>query len=117
MEVLLDRWVHIEKPAGTKDGTFGAATSDFVPHRSEWANRRDARPGRQEQVEQGLEQRTKQVVYTMRWSDDLNAGMRIRDGAEVYQLLGDPAEVGGRCQWIEMLAEKYASTGGAGAVT
>lgn len=113
----LDRRINIDKPAGTQDATYGAATSDFVFHRSAWASRRDARPGRQENLEQGLEQRTQQAVYTLRWCDDVTPAMRIRDGAEVWQIVGGPAEVGGRRQWVEFLVERYGSTGGSAAVT
>lgn len=117
--------VTIEKPAETKDATYGSALPDWEPlvmvegspEEAErfWAMIRDALPSRQESVRQGLEQAKSQVVCRIRYRSDVTSAMRVTlhlDTNVVYQIIGGPAEVG-RKDWIEMVLERYSSTGGA----
>jgi SPP1 family predicted phage head-tail adaptor len=109
--VALDRQVWFDRPAGTLDDA-GAATDDFVPHAEVWAEIRDLQPSRSESLRQGLVQGQQQSRVRIRWRDDIDASMRIRDGARTLQIVGGPAELGRR-QYLELLCEAYTTSGAA----
>lgn len=83
-----------------------------------WAEVQDALPSRSEAVRQGLAQARNQVRLRMRWRAGLDSSMRVTvhgDTGEdvVYQIVGGPAEIGGRKGGLEMVLERYTTTGGA----
>lgn len=83
-----------------------------------WAEVQDVLPSRSESVRQGLAQARNQVRLRMRWRDDLDSTMRVTvhggaGGDVVYQIVGGPAEIGGRKGGLEMVLERYTTTGGA----
>lgn len=117
--------VTIEKPTETKDATYGSVIPDWEPlvmvdaspEEAErfWGFVRDVPPSRSEAVRQGLEQGRNQTVLRIRYRSDVTSAMRVTlhlDSAVVYQIIGGPAEIG-RKQWLELVLERYATTGGA----
>lgn len=113
MKVQLDRLIYIDKLVATQDATYGSATQSWKLHVTAWAERRDGLPSRSEVIRQGLEQGRLQTRFRMRWHSDVDASMRIRDGDETFQIVGGPSEIGRR-EYLEIMAEKHSTTGGAG---
>ena len=118
----LDRQITIEVPVQTK-GATGAPETTWEPLSTlgsppvaerYWAQVRDARPSRSEAVRTGLQVARDQVVVTMRWRDDVTSAMRVTihgdtGGDRVTQIVGGPAEVGGRKKYLEMVVEEYST--------
>jgi len=67
-------------------------------------------PSRSEAVRLGLIVARNQTVVRIRWRDDITITMRVTvhgDSDVVYQIVGGPAEVGGRKEMIELVCERY----------
>lgn len=120
-----NRQVSFEVPT-TVTGEFGPAPGPWEPlvalpgsppvAQKFWAEVQDALPSRSEAVRQGLAQARNQVRLRMRWRGDITSAMRVTvhgDSDVVYQIVGGPAEIGGRKVALEMVLERYSSTGGA----
>lgn len=111
----LDRQILIERKSVTQDPTFGTELVTWVPLASErfWAEVQDALPSRAESVTQGLNVARNQVRVRMRYRDDIDSSMRITvygDGANtVLQIIGGPAPIAGRKQFLEMMCERISS--------
>lgn len=116
------RLVTIEKKETTVDSTYGTEVVTWVPLVAEpgspvvaekfWAEIQDAIPSRAESVTQGLTVAHNQTRLRMRWRDDIDSSMRVTvhgDSDRVYQIVGGPAEIGGRKEMIEMVLERYSS--------
>ncbi len=108
------RFISIDYPVSEEDAAYGErvvrwdrlATCDV-----EW---QPILPSRSEAVRSGLEQARNQVRVRMRWRDDIDSTMRIvLHGGEdaVYQIVGGPAEIGGRMRRLEMVVERYSTSG------
>lgn len=72
----------------------------------------DALPSKAESVVQGLSVARNQSRLRMRYRNDITSAMRVtvyRDTAVVYQIVGGPAQIGGRKDRIEMVLEKVSS--------
>lgn len=77
-----------------------------------YAEIQDALPSRSESVTQGLVVARNQTRLRMRWRDDVDSAMRVtihEDTDRIMQIVGGPAQVGGRKQMIEMVLERYSS--------
>jgi head-tail adaptor len=120
-----NRLVSFEVPT-TITGEFGPAPGPWEPLVSRpgsppvavrWrAEVQDVLPSRSEAVRQGLAQARNQVRLRMRWRGDITSAMRVTvhgDSDVVYQIVGGPAEIGGRKVALEMMLERYTTTGGA----
>ena len=111
----LDRQVLVERKQVTQDQTFGTELVTWVPLASErfWAQVQDVLPSRAESVTQGLAVARNQVRVRMRYRGDIDSSMRITvygDGAnQVLQIVGGPAPIEGRKQFIEMMCERISS--------
>ena len=122
----LNRLVSFEVPT-TTTGEFGPAPGPWEPlvalpgspalPEKWWAEVQDVLPSRSEAVRQGLAQARNQVRLRMRWREDITSAMRVTVYGEssdtVYQIVGGPAEIGGRKVWLELMLERYSTTGGA----
>lgn len=117
--------VTIEQPTSAKDPVYGSVLPgweplvmvDSSPEEAEKfpAMVRDMPPGRSEAVRGGLEQARNQTVCRIRFRADVTSAMRVtihQDSDVVYQIVGGPSEIG-RKQWLEMVLERYSTTGGA----
>jgi len=111
----LDRQILVERKSVTQDPNYGTELVTWVPLASErfWAQVQDAIPSRAESVTQGLSVARNQVRVRMRYRADIDSSMRITvygDGtSEVLQIVGGPAAINGRKQFIEMVCERISS--------
>lgn len=119
----LDRLVSIEYNDSTQDASYGTEVPNWRPlvpapgspevSEEMWAQILDVAPGRAESVVGGLQVSKNQTRIRMRWRDDVDSSMRIREvvSGTIYQIIGGPAEVAGsRRRWMEFLTERYSVT-------
>lgn len=118
----LSRQITVEQKQVTVDPTYGTELVTWVPLVAEagsptvavrfWAEIQDALPSRSEAVTQGLAVARNQTRLRMRWRSDVTSAMRVTihgDTDTVYQIVGGPAEIGGRKSMLELVLEKYSS--------
>lgn len=118
----LDRQITIEVKQTTIDPTYGTELVSWAPLVAEagsptiavrfWAEVQDALPSRDERLTQNAVISTKRVRVRMRWRDDIDASMRFvlhGDQDRTYQLISETAEVEGRKELIEFMAERTSS--------
>lgn len=119
MKIVLDRLITVEYPAIATDGTQTPTWTPLVyavgsPAVAEKfpAEVQDVMPSRVEGVNQGVVLARNQTRVRMRWRSDITPAMRITVHGEadrVLQIIGGPAEIGGRKQYIELLCEEISS--------
>jgi head-tail adaptor len=109
----LDRLITIEQKSVTQNTTYGTELitwttfAALVP-----AELVDALPSRAEGVVLGVGVAHSQTRCRIRWRAGINSSMRVTvhgDTDVVYQIVGGPAEIGGRQRGLEMVLEKYSS--------
>lgn len=116
----LDQQITIQKKSVSQDPAYGTEVIAWVPlveaspgvAEKFWAEVRDALPSRAESVTQGLAVARNQTRIRFRYRGDVDSSMRviIHDGTDVVmQIVGGPAEVGGRKELTEIVCEKYSS--------
>ncbi len=108
------RLVSIDAPVDADEGSFGPALDRWERLATFRAEVRDILPSRSEAVRQGLEVARNQSRMRMRWRNDIDSTMRVivhGDSDVVYQIVGGPAEVGGRKRMLELVLERYSSSG------
>jgi head-tail adaptor len=114
--------VTVEKKEVTQDATYGTPIVSWVPlvalpgspviAERFHAEVQDALPSRSEAVTQGLAVARNQSRLRMRWRDDIDSSMHVtvhKDSDTVYQIVGGPADIGGRKEHIEMVLERFSS--------
>lgn len=109
-----NRRCSIDYPTTVTGGEFGPAPGPWQRLDTVWAEVQDVLPSRAEAVRQGLAQARNQTRIRMRWRSDVDSTMRIvvhGDSDVVYQIVGGPAEIGGRQREIEMVCEKFSTSG------
>ena len=107
-----DRHVSIEYKTVERDASYGTEVVTWERLELVRAEVQDMLPSRSESVAQGLALARNQTRIRMRYRNDVTSDMRIvvhGDEDVVYQIIGGPAEVGGRKQMIEMVCERYSS--------
>lgn len=126
MKISLNRQISIERKSVTQDSTYGTETVAWVPLVAAagspvvaerfWAEVQDALPSRSESVRNGLAVAKNQTRIRMRHRSDVDSTMRItvHGSADViFQIIGGPAEIGGRKAYLEMMCERYSTAGNA----
>lgn len=106
MIVNTDRRITIERRAVTKHAASGSAVETWSVYAVKWAERRDGLPSRQDNLQQGLERTSAPVRFRFRHDAGIDSTMRVRDGAEILQIVGRPAEIGRR-EWTEIACEEF----------
>lgn len=126
---IYDREITIERKAVAGDDGYVAPDTTYGTERTVWvplvpvagspvvgerfpANVQDVMPSRSESVAQGLAVGRDQTRIRIRWRDDVTSAMRITLHGEtdtVWQIVGGPAEIGGRKNALEMVCEKFTS--------
>ncbi len=107
----LDRRIIIEQPVISQDA-YGAAVKTWLPFVTLWANVQDALPSQSEAVKQGLSIATNQTRIRFRYFPGVTSAMRVTIRGEyprVLQIVGGPAEIGGRKEYIEIVVEEFSS--------
>lgn len=105
----LDRFVRIERPVADTSLT-GAGSGTWALVDEVWAGIRDMLPSRGERIADGISVATRPARVRIRYRDDINAAMRIVDGARVMQIITVPAELGRR-EGLEFMVEDYSPAG------
>jgi head-tail adaptor len=93
-------------------GTFSGDAFDVSPAEKFWAEIVDVPPSRSEAVTMGLSVARNQTRIRIRWRGDITSDMRVTvhgDTDVVYQIVGGPAEIGGRKDGLELVLERYSS--------
>ena len=112
----LSRKISIEFPVYETEDGFGPRLVRWDPLTTCMAEVQDVMPSRSEAVRQGLAQARNQTRIRIRWRGDIDSTMRIvlhGDTDKVLQIIGGPAEIGGRKVALEMVCELYSTTGAA----
>lgn len=118
----LNREISVYRKSVTQEQVYGtqvvvwvplvaAPGSPVLPERFA-AEVQDVLPSRSESVRQGLALARNQVRLRMRWRNDIDSSMKIivhGDTDVEYQIVGGPAEIGGRRVMLEMMLERYTS--------
>lgn len=118
----MQRQITIEQKSVTQDTDYGSDVVTWVPlvtvsgsplvAERFWADVQDVLPSRSEAVQQGLTVARNLTRIRLRWRDDITSAMRVTVHGEtdtVYQIIGGPAEAGGRKKMLELLCERYSS--------
>jgi len=108
----LDRRVSFDRKVITQDATYGSDVVAWVRYVTVQAEVQDALPSRSESVQQGLAIDRNQTRVRLRYRNDLTSDMRIilhGDSDVPYQIVGGPAEIGGRKRGLEIVCERYSS--------
>lgn len=109
-----NRTISIDFPVRATDAGYGPQLDRWERLTTCQAEVQDFLPSRSESVRQGLEVARNQTRMRIRWRPDVDSTMRIvLHGASdvVYQIVGGPAEIGGRSRMLEMVCERYSSSG------
>ena len=112
----LSRKISIEFPVYETEDGFGPRLVRWDLLTTCMAEVQDVMPSRSEAVRQGLAQARNQTRIRIRWRGDIDSTMRIvlhGDTDKVLQIIGGPAEIGGRKVALEMVCELYSTTGAA----
>lgn len=122
---MLDREITVEVPSTIDDPVYGPQAGPWLPLVRDGvgspilakrfpAQLQDVMPSRSEAVQQGLAIARNQTRIRMRWRDDITSAMRITvhgDTDTVYQIVGGPAAIEGRKQFLEVVCEHLSSGG------
>lgn len=111
-----NRSISIEYPVYETDAGYGSRTTRWDRLTTCQAEFQDTIPSRSEAVRTGLQQARNQSRIRMRWRGDIDSTMRVilhGDADVVYQIVGGPAEIGGRKRMLEMVVERYSTSGAA----
>jgi head-tail adaptor len=109
----LDRLITIKQKVTTQDPTTGFDVTEWVALVTKVpANVQDVMPSRDESVTQGLQVASRRTRIRIRWRNDLDTSMRIEltyPTARVLQIIGGPAEIGGRKAYLEFMCESVST--------
>ncbi|MES2634013.1 MAG: head-tail adaptor protein [Pseudomonadota bacterium] len=122
MKIRADRQASFYRKVVTTDATFGTEVVTYEPVVAQagspviaerWrVEFQDVMPSRSEAVKQGMAIASDRGRLRMRWRGDLDSTMRVTlhgESDKTYQIVGGPAEIGGRKQYVEMVLERYSS--------
>lgn len=111
-----DIQITIQKRGPQQEAQFGTQNGPWQSiHGSKklWARALDARPSRNEAIREGLAVARNTTTLWTRYRSDVDSSMRViihgDRGEHIYQIIGGPAEVGGRKKEIELVLERYSS--------
>lgn len=116
----LDRYILIEKKSVSQDATYGTEIVTWVPLAGTVQNPEyfraevmDALPSRAENVLLNLPLARNQTRIRIRYRDDIDSSMRVTvkgDSTDiVMQIIGGPAAIEGRKEFLELVCERISS--------
>lgn len=109
-----NRSISIDYPVYETDAGYGSRVTRWDRLCTCDAEVQDVPPSRSEAVRQGLTQARNQTRIRIRWRGDVDSTMRIvlhGGGDKVLQIVGGPAEIGGRQRMLELVCERYSTSG------
>lgn len=107
----LDKRCLIERRGTGQDPIYGTPVNEWEPVTLAWCNLQDELPSRSESIKKGLNLAANRTRLRMRYRADLDSSMRVtlyRPTAQIYQIIGGPAELGAK-DGIELLLERYSA--------
>jgi SPP1 family predicted phage head-tail adaptor len=108
----LDKRGTFKEKSVAQDSATGYDVVSWVEVDTVWMNVQDVMPSRDESVTQGLQVSAKRARVRIRWRNDLDSSMRIEltyPTARVLQIIGGPAEIGGRKGYLEFMCEQVST--------
>jgi SPP1 family predicted phage head-tail adaptor len=109
----LDTKIIIEQQSTTQDPTFGTDVVTWSTLATVWAQVQDVMPSKAEGVVAGgVEIARNPTRIRLRWLSSLTSKCRIRldhPRARTLQIIGGPADIGGRRNYMEILCEEISS--------
>jgi head-tail adaptor len=106
----LDRRTRWEIPVETPDLVYGSPTLTWTVLDTVYAQVQDALPSRAESVTMGATVAKNQVRVRRRWRSGITSAARVTlldvNPPTVLQVIGGPAEIGGRRTFIEVMCER-----------
>lgn len=114
MNIHRDRQITIQQKTVTKDTATQAPVVSWATLVDCWAEVMDVLPSRSESARDGLQQGRTQTRIRIRYRSGIDSSMRVvvhGDSDQVYQIVGGPAEIGGRKRYLELLCERYIAQG------
>jgi hypothetical protein len=126
--IVPNAWVTFYRKATSQEATWGTEVIQWVPlaylpgspavAEKFAVELMDDLPSRSmERADAGVQVGLRRTRLRMRWRGDIDASMQVvvhRETDETWQIVGGPAEGGGRKRFLEMVLEK-ATTQGDGA--
>ncbi|MBK8916361.1 MAG: phage head closure protein [Phycisphaerales bacterium] len=113
----LNRSISIERRVVEQEAAYGTQSVGWSRLCACRAEVLDLIPSRSEAVRQGLEQARNLTRIRIRHRGDIDSTMRVivHGGGQdvIYQIVGGPAEIGGRRRMLELVCERYSTAGGA----
>lgn len=91
------------------DTSNGTTDPLWVDHCSVWANKKGL-VGRTF-YQAAATQAESDIIYIIRYRNDITAGMRIVDGTSILTIKAPPVEIGHK-QWLEVHAKEVTVNGG-----
>lgn len=104
----LDRRITVQTSSTTK--VNGRPIKSWSTLATVWAEVRDIRPSRAEQIADGLNMANRPCRIVIRYRDDITAGMRVILDGRTLQIVSAPAELGRR-EGTEFMAEELTTQG------
>lgn len=108
------RTISIDYPVSEEEAGYGSRVTRWDRLCTCQAELQDVLPSRSESLRVGLEMGRNFTRLRMRWRSDVDSTMRVvvHGGTDlVYQIVSGPAAINGRQHRMEMLIERYTSSG------
>ena len=103
----LDRRVEIQGKVSTPDDTYGTKKTSWLTTATLWANVQDQLPSRDEGIINGTKELAlSRVRVRIRWKSGITTANRFKLGSRVLNIIGGPAEIGGRKAFMEFMCEE-----------
>ena len=98
---LLTQRIDLQSRAAGQD-VLGQASGSWSTVATVWARARPLRS--RELFAAGTVQNITDVEFTIRWRSDVRSTWRIQWRGQAYEITGEPIDVDGQQQWLEILA-------------
>lgn len=105
---MLDQRIKLQARAGGVD-VLGQASGAWQDVAEVWARARPLRS--RELFAAGTVGSLADVAFTVRWRNDITAQMRVLWRGKPYGVTGEPIDVDGQQQWLEIMATSGARDG------
>lgn len=110
MQINLDRRITIQQRSTTQDATYGTEVVTWTTLATVWAEIQDVMPSRDESLlNDALEVSKRRTRIRIRWRNDVDSSMRVLvtyPKARTLQIIGGPADIGGRRNYMELMCEE-----------
>jgi len=111
----LNTKVRIERKMSSTDSDYGTGSEQWIPLAETWVNKTDVMPSRDESIsDKVIEVSSQRSRMRFRWRTDITGSDRIvvlRSPETIYQIIGGPAEIGERRQYMEIMCEAVTTDG------